>query len=73
MKKNHQLAGFCLGCVLALGGCDALIDERYPVPEGTYQVPKTAQLTRAEVYFENKANQENQLMQMREELPYNWK
>ncbi len=58
---------------LALSGCDALTGERYPVPEGTYEVPQTEQLTRRTEYFNDAEVQEKNLMRMRDAIPYNWK
>ena len=56
-----------------LTGCDALIGERYPIPTGNYEVLQTQQLQREGNVFVYEAPQQGTVVQMRQEVPFNWK
>ena len=73
MKSKHLLGVVSIFLGFGLTGCDALTDERYPMPLGNYEVPQTQQLQRGGNYFVNEATQQSTVVRMRQEVPFNWK
>ena len=73
MKSNHLLVVVSIFLGFGLTGCDALTDERYPMPPGNYEVPESQQLQRGGNYFVNEAPQQSTVERMRQEVPFNWK
>ena len=73
MKSKHLLGVVSIFLGFGLTGCDALTDERYPMPPGNYEVPQTQQLQRGGNYFVNEAPQQSTVVRMRQEVPFIWK
>ena len=73
MKSKHLLGVVSIFLGFGLTGCDALTDERYPMPLGNYEVPQTQQLQRGGNDFVNEATQQSTVVRMRQEVPFNWK
>ena len=73
MKSKHLLGVVSIFLGFGLKGCDALTDERYPMPLRNYEVPQTQQLQRGGNYFVNEAPQQSTVVRMIQEVPFNWK